>query len=60
MKSISLLKRYAKMSGDKKIRLGLTLSQAVRKVRQDGINAAQQKTTKRLKELAKIDLEKYF
>ena len=48
------------MSGDKKIRLGLTLSQAVRKVRQDGINAAQQKTTKRLKELAKIDLEKYF
>ncbi|MBU3978711.1 hypothetical protein KJ980_00120 [Patescibacteria group bacterium] len=47
MKSISLLKRYAKMSGDKKIRLGLTLSATVRKVRQDGINAAKQTHGKR-------------
>lgn len=34
-----MLEQYAKMSGDKKIRLGLSLSQAVRRVRQDGINA---------------------
>ncbi|MBU4016959.1 hypothetical protein KJ980_02180 [Patescibacteria group bacterium] len=48
MKSDSiLLKNYAKMSGDKKIRLGLTLSQTVRKVRQDGINAAKQLYGKR-------------
>lgn len=35
------------MSGDKKIRLGLTLSQAVRKVRQDGINAVKKLHGKR-------------
>lgn len=35
-----LLKKYARMSGDEKIRLGLSLSQAVRNVRQDGIRFA--------------------
>lgn len=32
-----LLKEYAKMSGDKKIRLGLSLSKMVRDVRRAGI-----------------------
>lgn len=45
--TFSLLNRYANMSGDKKIRLGLTLSQAVRRVRQDGIIAAKKLHGKR-------------
>jgi len=35
------------MSGDKKIRIGLNLSETVRKVRQDGINAANKPHGKR-------------
>jgi len=31
-----LLKRYSKMSGDKKVRLGLRLSEMVRQVRKEG------------------------
>jgi len=34
-----LLKKYSQMSGDKKIRLGMKLSEAVRRVRKDGIAA---------------------
>jgi len=34
-----LLDKYSRMSGDKKIHLGLTLSHTVRRVRQDGILA---------------------
>jgi hypothetical protein len=34
-----LLKGYAKMSGDKKVRLGMKLSEAVRQVRKAGIAA---------------------
>ncbi len=40
-----LLDKYSQMSGDKKVRLGLTLSHRVRRIRQDGILA-----TKRLNE----------
>lgn len=36
----SLLDKYSQMSGDKKIRLGLTLSHTAKKVRQDGMLAA--------------------
>jgi len=31
-----LLKRYSEMSGDKKVRLGLRLSEVVRQVRKEG------------------------
>jgi len=31
-----LLKRYSEMSGDKKVRLGLRLSEMVRQVRKEG------------------------
>lgn len=39
MKKLTLfiLKKYAKMSGEKKIRLGMSLSQMVRDVRKAGI-----------------------
>ena len=34
-----ILKKYSEMSGDKKVRLGLSLSKAVREVRKSGIKA---------------------
>jgi len=34
--TVDLLRKYAKMSGDKKIRLAIKLSEMVRRVRQDG------------------------
>ncbi len=33
-----ILKKYAKMSGEKKVRLGMSLSQMVRDVRKAGID----------------------
>ena len=35
--TLFLLKKYAKMSGEKKVRLGMSLSQMVRDVRKMGI-----------------------
>lgn len=39
MKKITsfLLKQYGKMSGDKKVRISLSLSQMVRRIRKDGM-----------------------
>lgn len=41
MKKITafVLQRYSKMSGDKKVRLGLSLSKMVREVRMAGVKA---------------------
>ena len=37
--SYIILKKYMKMSGNKKVRLGLSLSKTVRDVRKAGMNA---------------------
>ena len=39
--SFTIVSRYSRLSGDQKIRLGMSLSEAARHLREDGIRAMQ-------------------